>query len=67
MTDSQDPTIDLQDWLKLAGLVGTGGEAKSLIQGGAVKLNGAQETRRRKKLRRGDEVEIEGQRFTVDW
>ncbi|AFZ69000.1 RNA-binding S4 domain-containing protein [Deinococcus peraridilitoris] len=65
MTD--EPTIDLQDWLKFAGLVGTGGEAKYLIQGGEVKLNGETETRRRKKLRRGDEIEIEGQRFKVDW
>lgn len=66
MTDSQD-TIDLQDFLKLRGLVETGGEAKFRVQGGEVRLNGEIETRRRKKLRRGDVVEYGGQRVTVEW
>lgn len=61
------PTIDLQDWLKIAGLVQTGGEAKFRIQDGQVRLNGAVETRRRKKLRPGDVVELGGERFTVEW
>lgn len=65
MTD--EPTIDLQDWLKLAGLVATGGEAKFRVQDGQVKLGGEVETRRRKKLRRGDEIEFGGERFIVDW
>ncbi len=60
-------TIDLQDFLKLRGLVETGGEAKFRVQGGEVRLNGAIETRRRKKLRRGDVVEYAGQRVTVEW
>jgi ribosome-associated protein len=62
-----DDTIDLQDFLKLAGLVGTGGEAKFRIQNGEVKLNGEPETRRRKKLRRGDTVEIGGVSHPVTW
>ncbi len=65
--EPSDDTIDLQDFLKLAGLVDTGGEAKFRIQNGEVKLNGAEETRRRKKLRRGDVVEIYGAAYTVDW
>ncbi|GAA5500634.1 uncharacterized protein YbcJ [Deinococcus xinjiangensis] len=60
-------TIDLQDFLKLRGLVETGGEAKFRVQGGEVRLNGEIETRRRKKLRRGDVVEYQGERFKVDW
>ncbi|WP_102127732.1 RNA-binding S4 domain-containing protein [Deinococcus planocerae] len=60
-------TIDLQDFLKLRGLVETGGEAKFRVQGGEVRLNGAIETRRRKKLRRGDIVEYAGERVRVDW
>jgi len=64
---SDEPVMDLQDWLKLAGAVGTGGEAKYLIQSGYVKLNGETETRRRKKIRRGDTVEIDGQKLTVDF
>ncbi|GAA5438685.1 RNA-binding protein [Deinococcus indicus] len=72
MTDSSyspyDPdTIDLQDFLKLRGMVETGGEAKFRVQGGEVRLNGQIETRRRRKLRRGDIVEYAGQRVTVDW
>lgn len=64
---SERDTIDLQDFLKLRGLVGTGGEAKFRVQGGEVRLNGAVETRRRKKLRRGDVVEYAGERVRVDW
>ena len=60
-------TIDLQDFLKLRGMVGTGGEAKFRVQGGEVRLNGEIETRRRKKLRRGDVVEYAGERVRVDW
>lgn len=61
------PTIDLQDWLKIAGLVQTGGEAKFRIQDGQVRLNGEVETRRRKKLRPGDVVELGGASYTVEW
>ncbi|MDO4245574.1 MAG: RNA-binding S4 domain-containing protein [Deinococcus sp.] len=67
MTDTEQLTIDLQDFLKLRGLVETGGEAKFRVQGGEVRVNGEIETRRRKKLRRGDVVEYAGQRVKVDW
>ncbi|SEJ63518.1 ribosome-associated protein [Deinococcus reticulitermitis] len=59
-------SIDLQDFLKLRGVVETGGEAKFRVQGGEVRVNGGVETRRRKKLRRGDVVEYAGQRLTVE-
>ena len=64
--DGQE-TIDLQDFLKMSGVVETGGEAKFRVQGGEVRLNGEIETRRRKKLRRGDIVEYAGEQLTVDW
>lgn len=64
---SPDEVIDLQDWMKLEGLVRSGGEAKMLIQEGYVRLNGEVETRRRKKLRRGDTVEFDERTFQVDW
>lgn len=73
MTRHTDPnlpperTIDLQDFLKLSGLVETGGEAKFRVQGGEVRLNGEVETRRRKKLREGDVVEYAGERLVVKW
>jgi len=53
-------TIQLAQFLKLQGLVGTGGEAKILIQRGGVRVNGAIETRRGRQLRPGDQVELAG-------
>lgn len=57
---SESRHICLDQFLKLHGLVETGGEAKILIQGGKVRLNGAVETRRRKKLVAGDVIELRG-------
>ena len=54
----EQPTIRLDQFLKLAGLVLSGGEAKHLIQDGHVRLNGEIETRRSKKLREGDQVAL---------
>lgn len=48
--------IKLDALLKYAGLCETGGEAKELVQGGAVKVNGEVCTMRGKKLRPGDIV-----------
>jgi ribosome-associated protein len=56
--------IRLDQFLKWEGLVATGGEAKQRIQGGEVRVNGFQETRRGRKLRPGDRVEL-GQRLHV--
>lgn len=60
------PPLALDQFLKLCGIVGTGGQAKQLIQGGEVIVNGAVETRRRKKLALGDRVEVAGEVFEVD-
>lgn len=64
--DKQPSTCDLQTFLKLSGLLETGGEAKFRIQGGEVLLNGQVETRRRKKLYLGDLVEYAGERLLVE-
>ena len=48
--------IKLDALLKFAGLCETGGEAKELVQGGAVKVNGEVCTMRGKKCRAGDVV-----------
>lgn len=63
--DTAEETIQLDNFLKLAGLVATGGEAKVVIQSGQVLLNGAVETRRKKKIRRGDRVTYAGQTLEV--
>ena len=44
--------------LKASNAVGSGGEAKVLIQGGDVRVNGEVETRRGRKLKKGDVVEV---------
>ena len=66
MTQAQK-IIQLDQFLKLSGLVSTGGQAKVLIQGGEVKLNGVVETRRKKKIKAGDVVELFDRRITVEF
>ena len=51
--------IKLDSLLKFAALVGTGGEAKYVISEGMVKVNGEVCTMRGKKIRPGDQIEIE--------
>ena len=53
--------IKLQDLLKFAGAVETGGDAKLIIQEGRVTVNGETCTMRRKKLRPGDRAVIDGE------
>jgi ribosome-associated protein len=60
-----EPTIKLDQFLKREALVFSGGEAKHLIQSGAVKVNGEVEIRRGRKLREGDVVVIEEMELVV--
>jgi len=57
--------IELDQFLKLQRIVGSGGEAKLLVQSGQVKVNGEVETRRGRKLQPGDVVEVAQQRLVV--
>lgn len=57
--------IKLDQFLKLVDIASTGGHAKFLIQEGLVKVNGEIETRRGKKLRSDDIVEIEGNTIKI--
>ncbi len=57
--------ITLQDLLKFENLVSSGGEAKQVILDGIVKVNGEIETRRGKKLRDGDIVEIGEEKIKI--
>ena len=61
----QDIHIRLDQFLKLADIVQSGGEAKVLIQSGYVNVNGEVETRRKRKLRPGDVVETNGTEMEV--
>ncbi|MBR5723018.1 MAG: RNA-binding S4 domain-containing protein [Oscillospiraceae bacterium] len=60
------PFIKLEQLMKLAGLVDTGGLAKGIIQDGHVQVNGEVCTMRGKKIRNGDTVTVEGYTVIVD-
>ena len=57
--------IKLQDLLKYANLVETGGMAKECVQGGEVMVNGEVCTMRGKKIRPGDVVCFDDEELTV--
>jgi ribosome-associated protein len=57
--------ILLQSLLKVAGLCDTGGEAKNVIKDGQVKVDGAVETRRGKKIISGQVVSYNGKTIKV--
>ena len=59
--------IKLDALLKYAGLCETGGEAKELVQGGAVKVNGEVCTMRGKLLLPVDVVAFAGRELTVEY
>ncbi len=65
MSDEKKP-IKLDQFLKFQNLVGSGGEAKTLIQDGLVMVNDEVEIRRGRKLVAGDRVTIDGQTWTVE-
>ena len=57
--------IKLGQALKAAGLVGSGVEAKEVILEGLVKVNGAVEMQRGKKLYNGDIVSFDGEEIKI--
>ena len=57
--------IKLQDAMKYANIVYSGGEAKALIQEGEVLVNGEVCTMRGKKLRTGDKFTFNGQTYLI--
>ncbi len=59
------PGITLGQALKAANLVGSGGEAKILVQTGEVLVNGEVETRRGRQLKEGDVVEVGDERLEI--
>ena len=63
-SQAEQPKICLDQFLKTCG-VETGGQAKRLIQGGEVLVNNEVETRRRRKLVPGDEVQLYEDIFVV--
>jgi ribosome-associated protein len=67
----EDESIKLGQFLKLANLIDSGGEAKHALAGGIVRVNGEIETRRGRQLERGDVVSVAAKSARVggarDW
>ncbi len=61
---SKEP-VELYKVLKFEALVGSGGEAKIVIDNGQVLLNGVVETQRRKKIVSGDTIEFMGEKLKI--
>ena len=57
--------LPLGAFLKLAGVAGTGGHAKIIVQSGDVAVNGDVETRRGRMLQAGDVVSVGGREYRV--
>ena len=62
----RDDYIKLGQAIKAANLVGSGVEAKFVIQDGLVKVNGNVELQRGKKLIDGDIVEFEANQIKIE-
>lgn len=61
----RDESIRLGQFLKLANLIDSGAEAKTVIADGEVTVNGEVELRRGRQLRVGDAVTVGGVTVTV--
>ena len=58
-------SIPLGAFLKLSGVIESGGDAKQRIAGGEVTVNGETELRRGRKLQRGDVVELGDEQLRI--
>ena len=57
--------IELMALLKAVGIAQTGGHAKIIVDEGNVLRNGEVELRRRAKCRKGDEIQVNQDTFTL--
>ncbi|HJV28189.1 MAG TPA: RNA-binding S4 domain-containing protein [Aromatoleum sp.] len=57
--------IQLDQLLKAAGLVGTGGQAHAAVEAGEVRVDGKVESRKRAKLRPGARVSFGGEEVVL--
>lgn len=61
----QDEYIELIKLIKAAGIASTGGMAKILVEHNLVSVDGQPESRRRRKIRKGQTVAVEGDLIRV--
>jgi ribosome-associated protein len=57
--------VELYKILKFESMVASGGEAKAVIAEGLVRVNGQVETRKRKKIMAGDQIEFAGEKVRI--
>lgn len=57
--------ITLSQLLKKLNFISSGGECRFFLEDNLIKVNGAPEARRGRKLRAGDQVEISGQNIVL--
>ncbi len=57
--------IELIALLKATGMASSGGQAKLMVEDGLVKVNSESESRKRRKVRKGDLVEVSGIVYTI--
>ena len=57
--------ITLGQFLKLADIIQSGGEAKSFLAQNKVEIDGISDSRRGRKLRGGEVIEILGQKYEI--
>lgn len=58
--------ITLGQFLKLADIVSSGGEAKIMVKELDIEVNGEKENRRGKKLYPEDKINVEGKLFVIE-
>lgn len=58
--------ITLGQFLKIADIIQSGGEAKSYLTYNEVYINNELDVRRGRKLRNGDKVVVEGKEFIIE-
>lgn len=57
--------VELNQLLKLCGVCSSGGAGKALVASGVVRVDGAVELRKTRKIRAGDLVEVENVHIAV--
>lgn len=57
--------ITLGQFLKLADIISTGGEAKTFLANNSIKVNNEPDNRRGRKLRGGDKIEIKSSVYEI--
>lgn len=61
----KDEYVTLGQFLKIADIISTGGEAKLFLSSNEVFINGESDNRRGRKLYKGDNLEILGVKYKI--